>query len=319
MTADVAIQISQLSHTYPKTKKAAARRALNEVSLQVGRGEMVAVLGPNGSGKSTLLRVLTTALKPASGSVEVAGFDVARQAAQVRQTLGVVFQKPALDIKMTVEENLRAMGLLYGVSGSQLKERITRMLDELGLQERRKDRVETLSGGLARKVELAKALLPEPRILIMDEPTSGLDPVARHEFWALVGGLRSKGELTVVVTTHLLDEAERCDRVAILHQGQLLACDRPAQLQSSIGQEILSIDAEELEQLQGQLAADYDFESRIVDGSLRVTLSAEVSLDDLRSQFKGRFKSLTVAPPSLDDVFVHFTGEHLGASQEGTS
>ncbi len=319
MTANFAIQISQLSHTYPKTKKTPARRALDDISLEVNGGEMVAILGPNGSGKSTLLRILTTALRPLEGEVKVVDFDVAQQADQVRRQLGVVFQKPALDSKMTVEENLRAMGLLYGGSGGQLNRRIEQNLSEMGLLERRKDRVETLSGGLARKVELAKALLPEPHLLIMDEPTTGLDPVARHEFWTLVERLRARGALTVVVTTHLLDEAERCDRVAILHQGRLLTCDRPAHLQSRIGREVLSIRGEDLPELQRQLKADYDLTGNIVDGSLHLTLTEDVSLDALRAQFKHRFKSLTVAPPSLDDVFVHFTGERLAAGRESSS
>ena len=272
---------------------------------------MIAVLGPNGSGKSTLLRVLITALRPTRGRVEVAGFDVVQRHAEVRRALGVVFQKPALDPKMTVEENLRAMGLLYGVGWCEIKERIARALADMGLQDRRKDRVETLSGGLARKVELAKALLPQPGILIMDEPTTGLDPVARQEFWRLVEDLRSGGNLTVVTTTHLLDEAERCDRVAILHRGVLLACDRPENLQSKIGREILSMRGGDLESLREELRAEYQFDSHIVDGSLRLPLVEGVSLDVLHRRFKDRIKSFTVSHPSLDDVFVHFTGEHL--------
>jgi ABC-2 type transport system ATP-binding protein len=310
------IDISGLSHTYPGTRRSPPQTALRDVALQVHAGEMVALLGPNGSGKSTLLRILTTVLRPSSGSVRVAGFELSRHAQQVRRRLGVVFQKAALDLRMTVAENLRAAGRLYGMPRRRIDERMAELLAEMELADRRGHLVASLSGGLVRRVELAKALLPDPEILVMDEPTTGMDPVARLGFWRQLEALRAQRPLTVVATSHLLDEAERCDRVAIMHRGSLLACDRPDRLRSGLGQQILVIQGEELEGIRLELEERLQLDGRIVDNALSLTLSRPVSLDDLVSRFGDRLRSLTLAHPSLDDVFVHFTGEHLVAHDE---
>ena len=316
----VIISIARLSHTYPGTRRTAPHEALKNISLDVGAGEMVAFLGPNGSGKSTLLRILNTSLRPAAGSVRMGGLDLIKEAHVVRRFLGVVFQKPALDSKMTVGENLMITGSLYNISGSELKECVAAILKEMDLLDRQNERVETLSGGLARRVELAKALLPRPRILVMDEPTTGLDPTARQEFWRRIQTLRAREDLTVVVTTHLMDEAERCDRVAILHRGDLLAFDKPERLQNSIGREVLRIQGDGLDALQHDLQEFLNLEGQVVDNTLRVTFSdTTFSLDALLHKFQSRIKTLTLSHPSLDDVFVHFTGEHLAAGEENTS
>ncbi len=315
----VLITISQLSHTYPGTRKTAPQKALKNITLDIRTGEMVALLGPNGSGKSTLLRILMTVLHPSSGSVRLGELDLVKKSHAVRRFLGVVFQKPALDGKMTVGENLRATGLLYHIPRRELKDRVDSILGEMGLSDRRDDLVENLSGGLARRVELAKALLPRPRILILDEPTTSLDPLARQEFWRAIEVLRAEKELTVLLTTHLLDEGERCDRVAILHQGNLLAYDHPLSLQRSIGREVLSIQGDELDELQRDLRESFMLEGRIVDDSLRLALSEPVSLDALVQRFQSRIKKLTLSHPSLDDVFVQLTGEHLAPGERGVS
>ena len=279
---------------------------------------MVAILGPNGSGKSTLLRILMTALRPTSGSVVVGDLDLLGNAPAVRALLGVVFQRPALDGKMTVVENLRATGLLYGIPRKELNDRVRAVLDQMDLDGRDQDLVDSLSGGLARRVELAKALLPRPRVLVLDEPTSGLDPIARQEFWRRIEALRAGTDLTVVATTHLMDEAERCDRVAILHRGELLAYDQPERLQSSIGTEVLSIEGDALPDLQADLREFLAVEGRVVDNALHLSLSAAVSVDALLDRYRDRIRKLTVSHPSLDDVFVHFTGEHLTATGSAT-
>jgi len=315
VASQVIIGISQLSHTYPGTRKTASKEALKKISLDIHAGEMVAFLGPNGSGKSTLLRILTTILRPSSGSVWMGGLDLIKNPHAVRRCLGVVFQSPALDAKLKVSENLKAAGLLYGIPRKQLKQRIESVLRGMDLLERCDDLVETLSGGLARRVELAKALLPQPRLLILDEPTTGLDPVARQEFWRTIETLRAGDALTVLVSTHMLDEAERCDRVAILHQGNLLAFDQPGRLQCEVGGEVLSIEGDDIGNLQEDLREFLNIEGRVVDNVLRLTLSKSISLDDLRQKFQNRIKKLTLSHPSLDDVFVHFTGKHL-ASEE---
>ena len=311
MTPQVLISISQLSHVYAGTRKKTGQRALHEVDLDICSGETMALLGPNGSGKSTLLRVLTTALVPTSGAVRVNGTLLGQDPSAVRRQLGVVFQEPALDGKLTVGENLRMAGLLYGMGRRAVRQRSQQLLETVGLRERRNERVEKLSGGMRRRVELAKALLPTPAILLLDEPTAGLDPVARQDFWNQVEELKADEQLTVVVSTHFLDEAERAARVAILHQGQLLVCDSPRVLQHQLGREILTLHSDNVVALQAALRHAMGLEGIVVDQDLRVPLKSDISLDEVFQRFGPQIRSLSLAPPSLDDVFVRYTGQHL--------
>ncbi len=311
MDPQTIISISQLSHVYAGTRKKTGRRALHEVDLDIHSGETMALLGPNGSGKSTLLRVLTTALVPTSGAVRIGGALLEQDPAAVRRQLGVVFQNPALDGKMTVGENLRMAGLLYGMSRRVVRQRSQQLLEAVGLWERRNERTEKLSGGMRRRVELAKVLLSAPAILVLDEPTAGLDPVARQEFWHQVEALREDGQFTVVVSTHLLDEAERADRVAILHQGQLLVCGPPRVLQRQLGREILTLRSDDAVALQTALRSAMGLEGQIIDQDLRVPLKSDIRLDEVFQRFGSQIRSLSLAPPSLDDVFVRHTGQHL--------
>ena len=310
MTA-LGIEISNLSHRYPGTRRSEARQALKEVSLQIRPGERLVFLGPNGSGKPTLMRILMTSLSPQSGTVRMGDQDLVRDVSQIRRQLGVVFQRPALDGAMTVAENLRAAARLYGISRADLGERIDGYLCGSGLEDRRKELVKNLSGGLSRRVELIKALLPKPRILILDAPTSGLDPVARRGFWEQIEAERRERELIVLVTTHLMDEAEQCDRVASLHQGELMTCGEPGRLRAEMGAEVLVVQGEDLEALAGEMEDLFQIDCNIVDGALRMTLSQEISLDRLRLEFGNRIRSLSLSHPSLDDVFVDLTGQHL--------
>ena len=311
MDSQVIISISQLCHVYAGTRKKTGRRALHEIDLDIRSGETMALLGPNGSGKSTLLRVLTTALMPTSGAVRVGGALLGRDPSAVRRQLGVVFQDPALDGKLTVGENLRTAGLLYGMGRRAVRQRSQQLLETVGLWERRNERVEKLSGGMRRRVELSKALLPTPAILVLDEPTAGLDPVARQDFWLQVEELKADEPLTVVVSTHLLDEAERADRVAILHQGQLLVCGPPRVLQRQLGREILTLRSDDVTALQTALRCAMGLEGLVVDQDLRIPLKNDISLDEVFQRFGSQICSLSLAPPSLDDVFVRHTGQHL--------
>ena len=305
------IQISNLSHRYPATRNSAAVDALSEISLEIEAGEMIALLGPNGSGKSTLLQIVTTMLDPTSGSVRCGEIDVLRDPSQMRRMLGVVFQKSSLDLKMTVEENLRSHGRLYGLSRGRLRDRIDVVLDELGLRARSRDLAQSLSGGLARRCELAKALLTDPRVLALDEPTTGLDPVARQEFWSIVEQSRITSGITVITSTHLMDEAARCDRVGILHRGRLLTFDSPKALQERVGSEVLSLWSDDLDALRAELGDSIGLQGQVVDDALRITLDTAAGIDELLQRHRQRITRLSVSHPSLDDVFVHYTGEHL--------
>ena len=318
MDSQVFVRVSRLSHIYPRTRRSPRRIALSEITFDVLRGESVALLGPNGSGKSTLLGVLTSSLQPSSGSVSVDGADLLGKPSAVRPILGVVFQKPALDGKMTVAENLRGSGLMYGISRRELSQQIPAMLREVGLAERASERVDSLSGGLARRVELAKALLTRPRLLILDEPTVGLDPSARQDFWRTIEATKASRELTVIVSTHQLDEASRCDRVGILHGGKLLALDRPDRLQEQVGREVLTIWGEDVASLQEEVQERLKIEGQIIDGALCLPLNEArvVSVDSLMEQFHDRISRISISHPSLDDVFVHYTGRHLNAAGE---
>lgn len=315
MNSQALIRIVGVSHTYPGKGKTPPRQALKEIDLDIQSGEMIALLGPNGSGKSTLLRILTTALRAERGTVEIGGHDLLKEPRAVRRQLGVVFQKPALDRKMSVRENLVAAGQLYGMARRDIDARIKALLEGVKLRDRLDEKVEALSGGLARRVELAKALLPEPQVLILDEPTTGLDPISRQEFWHEVGNLRGEGT-TVLVTTHILDEAAVCDRVAIMHEGDLLECAPPEVLQQSIGRQVLAVKGTDLHLLLGQIEEAFHIRGRLVDGVLRFSLEEPFSLDALLNQFSQSISDLSLSHPSLDDVFVHLTGHRLTVGGE---
>lgn len=224
MNQSPAIQVSRLTYHYGR------RQALDDLSLSVAQGEIFAFLGPNGGGKTTLFRIISTLIAPTSGTVEVFGIDVVKHPAEARKQLAVVFQSPAIDPWLTVLENLRHHGYLYGLSGAPLARGIERALERFGLTPRAGDRVGTLSGGLRRRVELAKALLPEPPLLVLDEPSSGLDPTARRELLQELRRLRDDEGTTIVLTTHMMEEAAVSDRVGILHEGLLVAIGAPDDL-----------------------------------------------------------------------------------------
>ena len=209
------IEIKDLRHRYGD------RAALNGVSFTVGEGEIFGLLGPNGSGKTTLFRILSTLMLPSDGRALIAGFDPSRQPDEVRRRIGVVFQSKSVDIKLTATENLWHQGHLYGLRGALLQERIREMLQRVGLADRAREKVETFSGGMQRRVELAKGLMHRPSVLLLDEPSTGLDPGARRDLWQYLQELRREEKVSVIITTHLMEEAERCDRLAILNAGEV--------------------------------------------------------------------------------------------------
>src|SRR5512146_2599369 len=231
------IRVEDLSHRYND------RTALDGVSFDVRPAEIFGLLGPNGSGKTTLFRILSTLMLPSGGRAIIQGCDAATNPTGLRRHIGVVFQAQSIDIKLTAEENLRHVGHLYGLSGATLKARIAEMLGRVGLLDRAKDRAETFSGGMQRRLELAKGLLHRPSVLLLDEPTTGLDPGARRDLWQYLHILRDEEHVTVLVTTHLMEEAERCDRLAIMNEGNVVAWGTPTELKSEIGGDVLLLES----------------------------------------------------------------------------
>jgi ABC-2 type transport system ATP-binding protein len=293
------------------------RAALSGVTLSIRAGEMFALLGPNGSGKTTLFRILSTLLAPSAGTARVGGCDVVGEAMAVRHQIGVVFQSPALDPQLTVEENLRCAGSLYGLRGADLVARLRSAAEALGLSDRLADRVQSLSGGLQRRVEIAKCLLPRPRVLLLDEPSTGLDPAAREGLRATLERVRRESEVTVVMTTHLLEEAERCDRVAILHRGRLVACETPAELRGRLGTDVAVVSGPEPEALAARVREMFGWPLSVRGERLRVEVPAGGdAAGRLVSALGAAADTVTVGRPTLEDVFLDLTGEPLRSEEE---
>src|SRR5881394_471926 len=234
-----AIAVRELVHRYGN------RTALNGVTFDVRPAEFFVLLGPNGSGKTTIFRILSTLMVPVGGRALILGHDAAREPSQLRREIGVVFQSQSIDLKLTASENLRHQGHLYGLRGRELSNRIQAILERVGLADRAREKTETFSGGMQRRLELAKGLLHGPRVLLLDEPTTGLDPGARRDVWQYLRILRDQEQVTVLVTTHLMEEAEKCDRLAILNEGKLVAIGTPTELKQEIGGDVIVLEAKD--------------------------------------------------------------------------
>ncbi|MGA9408013.1 MAG: ABC transporter ATP-binding protein [Bacteroidota bacterium] len=300
------IIISNISHEY------ADRRALNDVSLKVSKGEIFGFLGPNGGGKTTMFKILSTAIVPTGGRAEICGYDVVANSSEVRKHVGVVFQSPSVDVKLTVKENLRFQGLLQGLHGATAMKRIDDVLRHLKLEDRKHDIVEKLSGGLQRRVEIGKGLLHMPDVLILDEPSTGLDPGARRDLWEYLLQLRSHTGITIVITSHILEEAEHCDRLAILDKGSLVALGTPDTLKREVGGEVISIVAKNPDELRGVLKKKFKLESTIVENTIRVEKEkGHQFVPRIVEAFPGKITSISVGKPTLEDVFIHRTGHRL--------
>lgn len=301
-----ALETDRLGHRYGE------RVALEAVSFAVASGEIFGLLGPNGGGKTTLFKIVSTLLVPTEGTARVFGDDVVKNPAAVRRRLGVVFQHPALDGKLTVEENLRHQGHLYGLSGRSLTDRIGQVLARVHLEDRRRDMVATLSGGLQRRAEVAKALLHRPPLLVLDEPSTGLDPAARRDIWQDLSALRRQEGTSVILTTHLMDEAAACDRVAILDHGRLVALDTPEALTSAIGGDVVQVTTRDPQGLAGRVAERFGLRAEVVDGKVHIERDrAHEFIAELVESFPGEIDAVTFGKPTLEDVFVHFTGRRL--------
>lgn len=300
------IEVHNLTHRYGD------RVALSNVGFEVKKGEIFGLLGPNGGGKSTLFRILSTMMVPTDGQAILAGADVVRDPAAVRRQVGVVFQTQSLDKALTVEENLRAQGHLHGLSGVELRQRMEKAMKQLGLDDRRKDLVETLSGGLKRRVEIAKALLHKPQILLMDEASTGLDPAARRDLSRHVENLRDHEGVTILLTTHILEEADRCDRLALLHQGNIVAQGSPAELRSRIGGDVVVLETSDPAALAAGIRQRFGLDAVARDLEVRVEMpNGHRFIAEVVEAFPGAIESVGLHKPTLEDVFVRETGASI--------
>ncbi len=298
------ISVQNLVHRYE------TRTALNGVSFDVRPAELFGLLGPNGSGKTTLFRILSTLMIPTGGRAVVLGCDAASDPASVRRLIGVVFQAQSVDVKLTAYENLWHQGHLYGLRGSSLKKRIGEILARVGLADRAKERVETFSGGMQRRIELAKGLLHGPGVLLLDEPTTGLDPGARRDLWQYLQILRDEERVSVLVTTHLMEEAERCDRLAIMNEGNLVALGTPAELKSEIGGDVIMLGAsKDAALLADRIRSRFHVATTVMGNQVRIEQEGgHRFVPDVVEAFPGEIQAISVSKPALEDVFIHRTG-----------
>jgi ABC-2 type transport system ATP-binding protein len=308
------IQLQNLRHQYGD------RVALAGVSFNVRPAEIFGLLGPNGSGKTTTFRILSTLMLPSAGRALIAGHDVSVEPAQVRRTIGVVFQARSIDIKLSAEENLMLIGHIYGLSGSTLKKRVAEMLSRVGLADRAKEKAETFSGGMQRRLELAKGLLHRPAVLLLDEPTTGLDPGARRDLWQYLEALRDEERVTVLVTTHLMEEAERCDRLAIYANGNVVALGTPAELKSEIGGDVILLESNEPDSLAQRIAQRFGLHPTVLDHRVRLEIeNGHRFVTDVVEAFPGEIEGVSVHKPSLEDVFIRRTGHRFWTEENAAA
>lgn len=308
MSSPSAITVSELEHSYGD------RRALAGVTFEVPSRAIFGFAGPNGGGKSTLFHLLSTLLPVQSGDAQALGLNLKTQGDDYRRQIGVTFQVPSLDRRLTVQENLTHQGHLYGLRDRQLEERAKHLLELFQVADRMSDIVDTLSGGLKRRVELAKCLLHRPRLLLLDEPSTGLDPRARHDLWQCLEQMRSDEAVTVVLTTHLMEEAESCDELILLDRGSIVAQGTPDSLRESVQGDRLRIRCDQPEQLLSQLrAAELEFDNA-TDSLVMRSEDGQSVLRQVLDQFGAQVRSVSLDRPSLNDVFLEKTGREY--SQE---
>jgi ABC-2 type transport system ATP-binding protein len=286
--------------------------AVAGVDFDVRRGEVFGFLGPNGAGKTTTINILCTLAMPTSGSASVAGFDVVSERDAVRRNIGLVFQDTTLDGYLTAERNLRFHAELYGVPRAQVEPRTREVLQMVGLLDRRRSRVQTFSGGMMRRLEIARGLLHSPRVLFLDEPTIGLDPQTRASIWEYVRDLKRREDITIFFTTHYMDEAEYCDRIAIIDHGSIVALDTPEALKASVGKDRVQIQTEDDEAAIAALARRFGVEASVHEGAVTFSVPAgEQFVPRLFAELGVGIRSVNVARPTLDDVFMSYTGKTI--------
>jgi ABC-2 type transport system ATP-binding protein len=287
-------------------------QAVKGVSFNVLPRETFGFLGPNGAGKSTTIKMLATLVQPTGGSATVAGFDVVRQRAQVRRRIGLVFQDPTVDDYLTAEENLRFHAELYGVPKSEATQRIRQVLEMVELYDRRVSIVRTFSGGMRRRLEIARGLLHSPRVLFLDEPTVGLDPQTRSRIWSYIQELKRAESITIFMTTHYMDEAEYCDRIAIIDHGEIVALDTPEALKASVGEDRIELRTDDSQETIAALREHFGIEAVVSEGAVVLhTPRGEEFVPRLFAELGVPIRAVSVARPTLDDVFMAYTGRTI--------
>jgi len=286
--------------------------AVRGVDLTIHSGETFGFLGPNGAGKSTTINMLCTLLKPTGGRAWVAGYDVVAERDDVRREIGLVFQDTTLDTYLSAEQNLRFHAQLYGVPAAELEPRMRQVLELVGLWDRRAKDVSTFSGGMKRRLEIARGLLHSPRVLFLDEPTVGLDPQTRASIWEYLEELRRREDLTLFLTTHYMDEAEHCDRIAIMDAGRIVALDTPQALKASIGTDRIRLVTADDEAAATTITARFGLEATVgPDGLALAVADGEAFVPALLADIGVPVRSVSVTRPTLDDVFMSYTGRTI--------
>jgi ABC-2 type transport system ATP-binding protein len=300
-------------------KKYGELEAVRGIDLEVKRGEIFGFLGPNGAGKSTTISMLCTLLRPTAGSAKVAGIDVVHDPARVRQRIGLVFQDPSLDDQLTGRENLEFHAFIYSVPAEIRRDRIDQMLELLQLTDRASSQVRTYSGGMKRRLEIARGMLHQPQVLFLDEPTLGLDPQTRRNIWTHLNDLRARTGITIFMTTHYMDEAEYCDRIAIIDRGQIVALGTPDQLKAMVGGDVVTMTSSDADSAMEQIQRLLHVTPARDNGTLRMEVpDGKKFVPQLVRELSAPVDTITLRRPSLDDVFLKLTGRAIRDEEAGT-
>jgi ABC-2 type transport system ATP-binding protein len=309
--------MSNIIETHQLTKTYGLIKAVDKLDITVESGEVFGLLGPNGAGKTTTVSMLCTILKPTSGSATVNGFDIVKEANKVRKSIGIVFQEPSIDDRLTGKENLYMHANLYGVPASEQKERINRILKLVELEDRADDLLRTYSGGMRRRLEIGRGLIHYPKVLFLDEPTVGLDPQTRDHIWKYIRQLKEAEDITVVLTTHYMDEADRLsDRIAIMDHGKIVILDSPPKLKETLEGDVVTVKANNIDTLSDLVTKMLGLEKKqIVDSSLEITVrngkAVMPRIMELATQNNIYVESIVLREPNLEDVFLHYTGKSI--------
>ena len=313
-TAAQAVTVNGLVKRYDEVE------AVRGIEFEVQRGETFGFLGPNGAGKSTTINMLCTLVRPSGGEAFVAGHDVVTERDEVRRNIGLVFQDTTLDGYLTAEQNLRLHAELYGVPRNAVAARMEQVMEMVGLWERRGSLVNTFSGGMKRRLEIARGLLHSPRVLFLDEPTVGLDPQTRSSIWRYIRELKASEDITIFLTTHYMDEAEYCDRIAIMDQGQIIVLDTPEALKASVGHDRVRIETDDEGATIVELRERFGVDASVVEGAVTFGVpEGEHFVPRLFAELEQPIRAVNVSRPSLDDVFMSYTGTTIRDAETDNS